>query len=75
MIRVYKLKHISPDEALRLVQESSVIPYLINWSCNLDEKGKRLIFQLKHGGGDFPEEEEAAAKELDKFIHSIDSPE
>ncbi len=72
MIRVYQLKHISAREALRLVNEAGVIPYLINWGCNIDEKGNRLIFQLKHGGGDFPQEEEAAARELDRFIRSID---
>ncbi|MEJ2634295.1 MAG: hypothetical protein P8184_03260 [Calditrichia bacterium] len=72
MIRVYTLKHISPDEALRLVQEAGVIPYLINWGSNIDEKKKRLMFTLKHGGGDFSEELEKVARDLDKFIKSID---
>ena len=72
MIKVVNLKHIEPKEALRLVQESGVFPYLINWGCNIDEKGHRLIFQLKHGGGDFDEEVEKAAHDLEKFIKSID---
>ena len=72
MIKVFNLKHIEPNEALRLVQESGVFDYMINWSCNIDEKNKRLIFNLKHGGGDFPEELEKAARELERFIKSID---
>jgi|MudIll2142460700_1097286.scaffolds.fasta_scaffold10097_2 hypothetical protein len=72
MIKVVSLKHISPKDALRLVQESGVLPYLINWGCNIDEKNRRLVFQLKHGGGGFEEELESAADELEKFIKSID---
>ncbi len=72
MIKIFTLMHIQPDEALRLVQESGIISYMINWGCNIDEKNKRLIFQLKHGGGEFEEELEAAARELEKFIRSID---
>lgn len=72
MIKVIALKHIDPKEALRLVQESGVIPYLINWGCNIDEKNDRLIFQLKHGGGGFEDEVQKAASELEKFIKSID---
>ncbi|GAB4374028.1 MAG: hypothetical protein Kow0042_18340 [Calditrichia bacterium] len=72
MIKIFTLRHIEPQEALRLVRESSAIHYLINWSCNVDEKNKRLIFQLKHGGGGFEEEVEKAARELEKFIKSID---
>lgn len=72
MIKVISLKHVSPKDALRLVQESGVIPYLINWGCNIDEKNKRLVFQLKHGGGEFEEEVEATAGDLEKFIKSID---
>ncbi len=72
MIKVISLKYLSPKDALRLVQESGVIPYLINWGCNIDEKNNRLIFQLKHGGGGFEEEVELAAAELEKFIKSID---
>ncbi len=72
MIKVISLKHIDPKYALRLVQESGVIPYLINWGCNIDEKNNRMIFQLKHGGGDFEEEVEKAARQLEKFIRSID---
>ncbi len=72
MIKVFNLKHIDPNDALRLVQESGVFNYMINWSCNIDEKNKRLIFNLKHGGGDFPEELEKAARELERFIKSID---
>jgi len=72
MIKVISLKHISPKDALRLVQESGVMPYLINWGCNIDEKNRRLVFQLKHGGGGFEEEVETVASELEKFIKSID---
>lgn len=72
MIKVITLKHIEPKEALRLVQESGVIPYLINWGCNMDEKNRRLVFQLKHGGGGFEEEVEKAVKDLEAFIKSID---
>jgi len=72
MIKVISLKNIEPKEALRLVQESGVVPYLINWGCNIDEKNKRLIFQLKHGGGAFDEEIDQTADDLEKFIKSID---
>lgn len=72
MIKVITLKHIEPKEALRLVQESGVIPYLINWGCNMDEKNRRLVFQLKHGGGGFEEEVEKVVKDLEAFIKSID---
>lgn len=72
MIKVITLKNVNPDEALRLVRESGVIPYLITWGCNIDKKSKRLIFQLKHGGGAFEEEVEKVAIELEKYIKSID---
>ena len=72
MIKVFTLQYIEPKDALRLLQESGVIPYMINWGCNIDEKSKRLIFQLTHGGGDFEEELEKAIKDLEKFIKSID---
>ena len=72
MTKIFTLKNIEPKEALRLVQESGIIPYLINWGCNVDEKKRRLIFQLKHGGGDFNEELEHAVRELEKYIKSID---
>jgi hypothetical protein len=72
MIKVISLKHISPKDALRLVQESGIIPYLINWGCNIDENNKRLVFQLKHGGGGFEEEVDIIAADLEKFIKSID---
>lgn len=72
MIKVISLKNIEPKEALRLIQESGVIPYLINWGCNIDEKNRRLIFQLKHGGGNFDEELDRAADDLEKFLKSID---
>jgi len=72
MIKVITLKCIEPKEALRLVQESGVIPYLINWGCNMDEKNRRLVFQLKHGGGAFEEEVKKVAKDLEDFIKSID---
>ncbi|MFZ0391261.1 MAG: hypothetical protein WAN36_12460 [Calditrichia bacterium] len=73
MIKVYSLKHISPQDALRLVHESGIIPYIINWGSNIDEPNKRLIFTLKHGGGDFEEELQRVARELDKFMRSIDA--
>ena len=72
MVKVITLKHIEPKEALRLVQESGIIPYLINWGCNMDEKNRRLVFQLKHGGGGFEEEVEKAAKDLETYLKSID---
>ncbi|MBN2367198.1 MAG: hypothetical protein JXL67_13600 [Calditrichaeota bacterium] len=72
MIKVITLKHIDPKNALRIVQESGVISYLINWGCNIDEKNNRMIFQLKHGGGGFEEEVEETARQLEKFIKSID---
>jgi hypothetical protein len=72
MIKVFTLENIDPEDALRLVQESSVINYMINWGCNIDKKNQRLVFQLKHGGGDFPEELNQAVKDLEKFIQSID---
>lgn len=72
MVKVFKLKHIQPKEALLMVQKAGVIPYLINWGCNIDEKNNRLIFTLKHGGGAFAEELDGAARDLDRFIKSID---
>ncbi len=72
MIKVFNLKHISPKDAMRLVEESSIFNYLINWSCNVDEKNNRLIFNLKHGGGAFSEELDKAGRDLEKFIKSID---
>jgi len=72
MIKIITLKHISPKKALRLVQESGVIPYLINWGCNIDEENRRMVFQLKHGGGAFDTEVEKTAVDLEKFIKSID---
>lgn len=72
MIKTFTLKHIEPEDALRLVRESAIIDYMINWGCNIDKKNRRLIFQLKHGGGDFPEELQKTAHDLEKFIKSID---
>ncbi len=73
MIKVVNLQHIEPKNALQLIREAGIFPYLINWSCNIDEKNKRLIFNLTHGGGGFEEEVEKVEKELDKFIKSIDT--
>lgn len=73
MIKVFTLTNIEPEEALRLVQESGVINYMINWGCNIDKENRRLVFQLRYGGGDFPEEVASAARELEKYIHSIDT--
>jgi hypothetical protein len=72
MIKVIELKYLRPKEALRLVQESGVIPYMVSWGCNIDEPNNRLVFQLKHGGGSFDNELQLAAKDLEKFIKSID---
>lgn len=72
MVKVITLKHIEPKEALRLVQESGIIPYLINWGCNIDEKNRRLVFQLKHGGGGFEDEVKNAASDLESYLKSID---
>ncbi len=72
MVKVITLKHIEPKEALRLVQESGIIPYLINWGCNIDEKNRRLVFQLKHGGGGFEDELKNAASDLESYLKSID---
>ena len=72
MVKVITLKYLDPKEALRLVQESGVIPYLINWGCNIDEKNRRLVFQLKHGGGGFEDEVKKAASELESYLKSID---
>jgi len=72
MVKVITLKHIEPKEALRLVQESGIIPYLINWGCNIDEKNHRLVFQLKHGGGGFEDEVKNAASDLESYLKSID---
>lgn len=72
MLKIITLKNISPKKALRLVQESGVIPYLINWGCNIDEENNRMVFQLKHGGGSFESEINKVATELEKYIKSID---
>ena len=72
MVKVITLKYIEPKEALRLVQESGIISYLINWGCNIDEKNRRLVFQLKHGGGGFEDEVKQAASDLETYLKSID---
>ena len=72
MVKVITLKYIEPKEALRLVQESGIIPYLINWGCHIDEKNRRMVFQLKHGGGGFEDEVKNAANELETYLKSID---
>jgi len=72
MVKVITLKYLDPKDALRLVQESGVLSYLINWGCHIDEKNRRLVFQLKHGGGGFEDEVKVAATELESYLKSID---
>jgi len=75
MIKIFQLKKISPDEALKRVQSAGIFNYMINWGCDIDKKNNRLVFNLKHGGGSggsFDEELEKAVKNLEQFIKSID---
>lgn len=72
MVKAITLKYLDPKEALRLVQESGILPYLINWGCHIDETNHRLVFQLKHGGGGFEDEVKNAASELESFLKSVD---
>jgi hypothetical protein len=77
MIKIIEVKHASPKEVLESIQLAGIFNYMINWGCNIDEKNKRLIFNLRHGGGtggSFDKELTEAAKQLESFIKSIDIP-
>lgn len=77
MIKIIEVKHASPKEVLENIQLAGIFNYMINWGCNIDEKNKRLVFNLRHGGGtggSFDKELNEAAKQLESFIKSIDTP-
>jgi hypothetical protein len=75
MIKIIKLKNISPQQALESVQTAGIFGYMINWGCEIDEKNNRLIFNLKHGGGGgtFEKELQKTVKDLEAFINSLDT--
>jgi hypothetical protein len=77
MIKIIEVKYASPKEALESIQSAGIFNYMINWGCNIDQKNKRLIFTLRHGGGtggSFDKELKEAIQQLESFIKSIDTP-
>ncbi|RMG66345.1 MAG: hypothetical protein D6715_07160 [Calditrichaeota bacterium] len=77
MIKIIKVKYLEPREALASIQKAGIIPYLINWGCDVDEQNRRLIFNLRHGsgsGGSFDEELRRVGNEIEQFLKSIDRP-
>lgn len=77
MIKIIEVKHISPQQVLESIQQAGIFNYMINWGCDIDEQNKRLIFNMRHGGGtggSFDRELKDAVKQLETFIKSIDSP-
>lgn len=77
MIKIIGVKYASPGEVLESIQSAGIFNYMINWGCNIDEKNKRLIFNLRHGGGtggSFDKELKEAIQQLESFIKSIDTP-
>ena len=77
MIKIIEVKYISPKQVLESIQQTGIFNYMINWGCDIDEQNKRLIFNIRHGGGtggSFDKELKEAVKQLEIFIKSIDSP-
>ncbi len=74
MVKIFRLKHISPKEALEQIHGSGIIDYMFNWGYSIDEKRKALTITLQYGGGSDPEREKEMMKNLESFIKSIDEP-
>ena len=77
MIKVFKVKNISPQKVLDKIQNAGIFNYMINWGCDIDEKNKHLIFNLRHGGGEggsFEKELKETIHSLEVFVKSIDIP-
>ncbi|NOY76915.1 MAG: hypothetical protein GXO76_03480 [Calditrichaeota bacterium] len=73
VVKTFKLKHLSPQQALNQIMTSGVIGYLFNWGHTIDEENNTITFTIRHGGGDaFIDEEKQAAKNLEEFIRAID---
>lgn len=77
MIKVIEVKHLSPRKVLESVQQAGIFNYMINWGCDIDEENKRLIFNVRHGGGSggsFDKEVKETIRQLETFVKSIDTP-
>ncbi len=77
MIKIIKVKYLEPGEALASLQKAGIIPYFINWGCDVDEQNRRLIFNLRHGsgsGGTFDAELKQVGHDIEQFLKSIDRP-
>jgi hypothetical protein len=77
MIKILKVKNISPQKALDKIQNAGIFNYMINWGCDIDEKNKQLTFNLRHGsgeGGSFDKELKETIRSLEVFLKSIDMP-
>ncbi len=73
VVKTFKLKNITPQQALKQVMTSGIIGYLFSWGNNIDQKKNTITFTIRHGGGDgFGEEEKKVARNLEEFIKSID---
>ena len=73
MVKVFRLKHISPLAALEQVHGAGIIGYLFSWNYTIDDKMKTITFNLRYGGGSDPEQEKQAMRELESFIKSLDA--
>lgn len=72
MVKIFKVKHITPEEVLDQVQRSGVINYMYSWRYTIDEKRDTISFNLRFTGGNDQEKEKEMMKELETFIKSID---
>jgi hypothetical protein len=73
MVKTFRLKHISPAEALEKVHRAGIIAYLFNWGYTIDEKRNVITFNVRYGGGTNLEQEKKMMRELESFIKSIDA--
>ncbi|HDL18647.1 MAG TPA: hypothetical protein ENH29_06305 [Bacteroidetes bacterium] len=72
MVKIFRVKHLTPEEVLDQVQRSGVINYMYSWRYTIDGKRNTISFNLRYTGGYDQEKEKEMMKEVEAFIKSID---
>ena len=72
MVKIFKVKHLTPKKILDQVQRSGIINYMYSWHYTIDEKRNTISFNLRFTGGNDQEKEKEMMRELETFIKSID---
>lgn len=72
MVKIFRPKHIAPQEVLEQVHKAGVIDYLFNWGYTIDDSRKTITFNLRYSGGNDDEKEKQMMKQLEGFISAVD---